>query len=35
MELTGNIELQELVAVLGTILISLAILVVFGKMWSA
>lgn len=35
MELTGNIELQELVAVMSTILISLAILVVFGKMWSA
>ncbi len=35
MELTGNIELQELLVVLGTILISLVILVVFGKMWSA
>jgi hypothetical protein len=34
-ELSGNIELQEFVLILGNIIISLALLVVFGKMWSA
>ena len=35
MELTGNIELKELLYVFGTIVISLLILVGFGKIWSA
>ena len=35
MEIEGNIEFLEFVFVLLTILISLAILVVFGKFWSA
>jgi hypothetical protein len=35
MELTGNIELKDLMFVFATILISLVLLVVFGKMWSA
>ena len=34
MEVSGNIELFELVAVGITIVISLALLVVFGKIWS-